>query len=146
VLFPVASSTAQKFEVEPLPVERWRGAGTVLVVDDDEGVRDIAKESLERAGLSVLTARDGREGVETFRQFADEIRVVFLDRTMPDISGEQAFEEIRLIRPTARIVLVSGYSEERAARPFADKELAGFLQKPFRPQTLLETARFAIEG
>jgi len=92
VLFPLSGRPPAKAVTETSPVEQWHGTGTVLVVDDDEGVRDLAKESLERAGLSVLTARDGREGIETFRRFADEIRAVFLDRTMPDISGEQAFD------------------------------------------------------
>jgi DNA-binding NtrC family response regulator len=115
------------------------------VVDDEEGVRELAEESLKRAGLSVLCASDGRGGIETFREHADEIRAVLLDRTMPDISGEEAFGEIVRIRPDARIVLMSGYSEERAAQRFAGKDLAGFLQKPFLPETLVEEVRKAIE-
>jgi len=132
--------------VTSVPVDQWRGSGTVLVIDDDEGVRELARDSLERAGLTVLTACDGREGIDTFRRFAEEVRVVFLDRTMPDISGEQAFDAIRALRRDARIVLVSGYSEERAAERFDENALAGFLQKPFRPQTLLEKARIALDG
>ena len=117
----------------------------ILVVDDDEGVRELAEECLKRAGLSVLCASDGRTGVEAFHQHQDEIRAVLLDRTMPDISGEEAFDEIRRIRPDARVVLVSGYSEERAAKHFADKDLAGFLKKPFPPETLIEKVRGALE-
>jgi DNA-binding NtrC family response regulator len=93
----------------------------------------------------VLCASDGREGIEAFREHRDEIRAVLLDRTMPDISGEEAFDEIRRIRPDARVVLVSGYSEERAAQHFADKDLAGFLKKPFLPETLIEKVREALE-
>jgi DNA-binding response OmpR family regulator len=115
-------------------------------VDDDEGVRELLDATLRRAGLSVLLARDGREGVDLFRRHADEIRVVVLDRTMPDIGGEDAFDEIRRIRPDARIMLISGYSEERAAWHFIDKGLDAFLHKPFEPRVLLERIRRIIGG
>jgi PAS domain S-box-containing protein len=145
VLFPSASSRRAEDAPEAAAGMQWRGSGTILVVDDDQEIRELAAESLERAGLSVLCASDGREGVETFRKHRDEIRAVLLDRTMPDISGEEAFDEIRRIRSDARVVLVSGYSEERAAQHFADEDLAGFLKKPFLPETLIERIRGALE-
>ena len=118
----------------------------MLVVDDDEGVRELLDATLRRAGLSVLLARDGREGVDLFRSHADEIRAVVLDRTMPDIGGEDAFDEIRRIRPDVRIMLISGYSEERAAWHFIDKGLDAFLHKPFEPRVLLERIRRIVDG
>jgi DNA-binding response OmpR family regulator len=127
-------------------IEDWRASGTVLVVDDDEGVRELLDATLRRAGLSVLLACDGREGVDLFRRHADEIRAVVLDRTMPDIGGEDAFDEIRRIRPDARIMLISGYSEERAAWHFIDKGLDAFMHKPFEPRILLERIRRIIDG
>jgi PAS domain S-box-containing protein len=145
VLFPSASARRAEDAPEAAAGKKWRGSGTILVVDDDEGIRELAEESLKRAGLSVLCASDGREGIEIFRKHQDEIRAVLLDRTMPDISGEEAFDEIRRVRSDARIVLVSGYSEERAAQHFADKDLAGFLKKPFLPETLIEIVRGALE-
>jgi PAS domain S-box-containing protein len=144
VLFPTASARGEEDAREDSAGTRWRSGGTILVVDDDEGVRELTEETLERAGLSVLCARDGREAVETFRKHQGEIRAVLLDRTMPDMSGEEAFDRIRRVRSDARVVLVSGYSEERAARHFADKDLAGFLKKPFLPETLLERIRGAL--
>jgi len=81
-----------------------------------------------------------------FRRHADEIRAVVLDRTMPDIGGEDAFDEIRRIRPDARIMLLSGYSEERAAWHFIDKGLDAFLHKPFEPAVLLEKIRRIVES
>jgi PAS domain S-box-containing protein len=144
VLFPSADALREEFTADAA-ADEWRASGTILVVDDDEAVRELARENLERVGLSVLCARDGREGVETFSRHRDEIRAVFLDRTMPDVSGEEAFDEIRRIRPDARIILVSGYSEDQAARHFAGKDLVGFLQKPFLPETLIEKVRKALE-
>ena len=146
VLLPAAKRVAAAPEIQATPVEEWRGSGTVLVVDDDEGVRDLLDATLCRAGLTVLLASDGREAVDLFRRHADEIRAVVLDRTMPDIGGEDAFDEIRRIRPDARIMLISGYSEERAAWHFIDKGLDGFMHKPFEPATLLRKIRRMIDG
>jgi two-component system cell cycle sensor histidine kinase/response regulator CckA len=145
VLFPSASQPRAEDAAPATDASEWRGSGTILVVDDDEGIRDLAQEALGRAGLSVLCARDGHEAIETFRRYRDEIRAVLLDRTMPDISGEEAFEEIRRLRPDARIVLMSGYSEERAVQHFAAADLVGFLKKPFLPETLTEEIRRALE-
>jgi signal transduction histidine kinase/CheY-like chemotaxis protein len=127
-------------------IEDWRGHGTVLVADDDEGVRELVKETLERAGMRVLMARGVREAVEIFRRQADEIQIVVIDRTMPDIGGEEAFDEIRQIRPDARIILVSGYSEERAAWHFIHQGLDAFLHKPFEPMALVERVRRILES
>jgi CheY-like chemotaxis protein len=146
VLFPAAQRVAVVDELRATSIDGWRSSGSVLVVDDDEGVRELLDATLRRAGLSVLLARDGREGVELFRRHADEIRAVILDRTMPDIGGEDAFDEIRRIRPDARIMLISGYSEERAAWHFLDKGLDAFLHKPFKPGVLLERIRRIVDG
>ena len=122
----------------------WRASGTILVVDDDLGVRELTADTLRRAGFEVLSAADGREGVEISRDRADEIRAVLLDRTMPGMGGEEAFEAMRSIREDARIILVSGYSRERAEEQFSGSDLAAFLQKPFLPSTLLELLRSVL--
>ena len=124
----------------------WRGSGTVLVVDDDEGVREMVGASLRRVGLTVMMADGGRQGVEMFRSHADEIRAVVLDRTMPDIGSEEVFDEIRSIRPDARVILISGRTEERATWRFLDKGLDAFLHKPFEPATLVDRIRRILEG
>ena len=125
--------------------DAWHGRGTVLIVDDDEDVRALSAEAVRRVGLTVLSAADGPEAVELFQKRENEIRVVVLDRTMPGVSGEQVFDRLRAIRPDAQIILVSGYSEERAARELLDRGLAGFLQKPFSPEKLVDIVRRALE-
>ena len=95
---------------------------------------------------TVLLAADGREGVDLFRSHADEIQAVVLDRTMPDISSEEAFDEMRRIRPDARIILISGRSEERATWHFLDKGLDAFIHKPFEPLELLDRVRRILQG
>ena len=141
VLFPCASGTAEQPAAAGVDLGRWRGSGTVLVVDDEEDVRELMEETLRRCGLTVLTAADGHEGIELFRRHADSIQLVLLDRTMPLVGGEDAFDAMREVRPDACIVLVSGYSEAVAAEHFAGRGLAGFLQKPFLPTELVARVR-----
>jgi PAS domain S-box-containing protein len=146
VLLPSAERQVIPATLGDTSIEEWRAHGTVLVVDDDEGVRELVELTLQRAGLTVLLACDGHEAVELFQRRADEIKVVVLDRTMPNIGGEEAFEEIRRIRSDAHVILLSGYSEERAAWHFTGQGFDAFLHKPFEPMELLECVRRIFEA
>lgn len=125
--------------------ESWRGSGTILVVDDEEIVRNLAKKMLQGAGFNVLTASNGREGIDVFSAHADEIRLIILDMTMPHLGGEEAFTELKRVRADARIVLASGYNEQEVTERFAGKGLAGFIQKPFVSAELLRVIKDALE-
>jgi CheY-like chemotaxis protein len=137
LLFPAIDVLAERLSAEPLAASAWRGSGEILVIDDESGVRDLMVRILDGAGFTVLTAGDGQAGVELFRARADTINCVLLDLTMPRLNGEQAFRAIRQIKPDVRVVLMSGYTEQDVTARFADKELAGFVQKPFTTNELL---------
>ena len=124
----------------------WRGSGTVLVVDDEETVRTMAKKVLQRGGFTVLTAKDGQEALEVFRDRADEILLVLLDLTMPRLNGEETLQELRRIRPDVKTILSSGYDEQKVANRFAGKGLAGFVQKPYRPRELIKAIRQVVDA
>ncbi|MGE4607761.1 MAG: PAS domain S-box protein [Myxococcota bacterium] len=128
------------------PLDHWTGHGTALVVDDDSGVRDFVEEVLTRIGIDVLTASDGREAIEIFQRHAAKISVIILDRTMPTASGLEVFDALRATDPEARVVLVSGYSQERATQELAGRGLAGFLKKPFTPEELVDKVREALDA
>jgi len=145
VLFPAAGAAgAQMASANPIRAG-WQGSETVLVIDDDASVRELASEILARVGLQVVTAADGREGVELFAQSREPIRVVLLDRTMPVLSGFDVLRDIRAIDPQVRVIMVSGYSEERAAGEAGATGLAGFLQKPFLPEDLIALVRKQLD-
>jgi PAS domain S-box-containing protein len=116
----------------------------VLIVDDEEAVRSTARNTLQRRGYRTLDARDGREGLEVFRQFAHEIALVLLDLTMPYMNGEEVLRELKIINPDVRVLLSSGFNEVEAVRRFTGKGLAGFLQKPYTAALLAETVRKII--
>ncbi len=94
-------------------------------------MRAVTAHMLERLGCSVLQAGDGREGVDVFRAHARTIDAVIVDLMLPRLSGDRVFREIRSIRPDACVILMSGYSDEKATGGLAEAGLAGFLRKPF---------------
>jgi CheY-like chemotaxis protein len=120
------------------------GGGTVLLVDDEESVLTLATAILEEAGFTVLTARNGREAVERFREKRDEFVLVLLDLTMPEMSGREALREIRRIRGDVRVILSSGYPESDAVRDCPGSGPVRFLQKPYGPPVLIEEVRRAL--
>ena len=141
VLFP-ASDQGAELDIERGAEEvEWKGHGTVLLVDDEEMVRVLAQEMLERLGFEVLTASDGREGVEVYERGHEEIALVLLDMTMPRMGGAEAFQEMRRIHKDVRVILCSGYNEKETTSRFCGKGLAGFLQKPYTSKALAAKVR-----
>ena len=113
--------------------------GTLLLVDDEADVRQIAGEILERAGFTCLAAAEGRQGLRLLAEHP-EIDLVILDLTMPCMNGRETFDEIRRRFRELPIILTSGFSADDAARRFADRDVAGFLPKPFEASQLLSLA------
>lgn len=146
VLLPAAPSPKGVVADQPLRLVDYTGAGTVLIVDDEETIRSVTAKTLERFGYKVITARDGIEAVEAFRHSATEIALVLLDMTMPQMSGDEAFRAIRAIHPGARVILSSGFTEQEATDRFRGAGLAGFIQKPYRPTDLLAKIREVLRA
>ncbi len=136
LLLPVTDADVQPDPWANRSSTPWRGEGTVLVVDDEPMVRDVAEAILARFGLSAVQAADGDEAVRLFAAEPERFAVVLLDLTMPRLSGAETFRQIRDIKPDARVILMSGYNEQEASGSFAGKGLAGFLEKPFSTQAL----------
>ena len=138
LLLPATGVASVESKVERRLIPQWRGQGTVLVVDDEDGVRLVAGRMLQKLGFDILSASDGEKGLEVYRARHESICAVLLDLTMPRMDGEETFREIRRIRPDACVVLMSGFNEQDAAARFVGKGLAGFVQKPFTPDELRE--------
>ena len=141
VLFPRCERVEAPPPAAALEDLEPRARETVLVVDDEEAVRSVARGVLEDSGFTVRTATDGDEGVEVFRRHADEIALVLLDVTMPRLSGHDTLPQLRRVREDVTVVLSSGYSEEVARDQVADQPISGFLQKPYSPAELLAKVR-----
>lgn len=136
-LFPASARAVERLPRPEQAGTHWRGSGKILVADDEEMVRELARRVLEEAGFEVLLAADGREAVQLFQQHPRDIAVVLLDMTMPRLSGEEVYLRLRELDPDIPIILTSGYTEQLAIGRFSPGGLAGFLQKPYRPADLL---------
>jgi PAS domain S-box-containing protein len=143
VLFPLA--IVQKQEPKVSPPEPQFSADTILIVDDEQLVRRAAQVALEKYGYTTLLAEDGQRAVELFRSKRDEIAVVLLDMTMPVMSGEETFQELRKIRPDVAVIASSGYSEAEAMARFG-RGIAGFVQKPYTASTLAARVAEVMAG
>lgn len=110
----------------------------VLVIDDEESVREAVHDILEIVNIHVYTAPDGRTGLALYQAHQSEIDLVLLDLSMPGISGEETFKNIREFDPQARILLSSGYSNTEISSRYNLQNITGFIQKPYTLQTLIE--------
>ena len=111
--------------------DMFHGSGVVLVIDDEPHVRTVARRMLEWFGFEVIEASGGRDGIEKYRERSADIALVLLDMMMPELDGEDVFRELRAIRPDARVLLSSGYTEEEARERFRSEGLAGVVEKPY---------------
>jgi PAS domain S-box-containing protein len=143
ILLPASGKPAELFNRESCG-EDLRWSGTVLLVDDEETVRGMGVEMLKELGFTAITATDGREAVEMFRN-TPEIAFVILDLTMPHMDGEQCFRELRLLKPDVKVIMSSGYNEQEVTQKFIGKGLAGFIQKPYRLSTLRDTIQSVLQ-
>ncbi|HJT90142.1 MAG TPA: response regulator, partial [Bryobacteraceae bacterium] len=145
VLFPAAAQEKSARPEQPGAERKSPGLEGVLVIDDEPIVRRTAKAMLERYGYAVYLAENGREGVDLFRALGRNVHAVLLDMTMPVMSGEETFRELKEISPDVPVILSSGYNEVEAIRRFTGKGLAGFVQKPYSAAALVEKVRTVIE-
>jgi CheY-like chemotaxis protein len=123
-------------------VERdLQGVGTVLVADDEEGVRSLVESVLEEAGYTVELAQDGGEAVQRLRSLGDRVRLVLLDLTMPILGGAEAATELRRLQPGIPIVAMSGYGDIEVMQRFSEAGVDDFLPKPFTPDQLAAKVR-----
>ncbi len=144
VLFPATEVHATESKT-PVLEHKFEGKGTVLLVDDEHIIRNVAKSILERFGFTVMPAENGREALEVFEQMHDQICLVILDLTMPIMNGEEALRQMKQTDPRIPVLLSSGYNEMEATQRFTGKGLAGFLQKPYS-STRLAKALTAVLG
>src|SRR3982750_609455 len=130
--------------VMPPPMPEGDAGNVVLVVDDEDMVRRIAKASLEVRGYEVVLARNGLEAIREVRKNA-RIGVVLLDLTMPVMGGEEAIDEILTERPGIKVIVSTGYDHREAIARFSNKPVAGYLQKPYTSRQLADKVKTALK-
>ena len=143
VLFPAVSGTALQPEKPSTDRSEWRGTGTILVVEDEEGVREVAERMLQEIGFQTIGAEDGRRALEIMNRVGDSVTAVLLDLSMPHMGGAETLRRLRAERPNLPVLMMSGYTEELVAPKFGDpgSGATGFLQKPFLAEDLIAVLR-----
>jgi signal transduction histidine kinase/CheY-like chemotaxis protein len=145
IILPVSRTAAITAVAEPGP-EATSGSGTILLVDDDEMIRNVAKAALERYGYTVVLASNGKEALDIYRGVFYSISMVVLDLTMPRMSGQETVANLMAINSGVKVLLTSGFDETETVRRFTGKGLAGFLQKPFSAAALTSKVREIIDS
>ncbi len=113
-----------------------KGSGTVLLVEDEQVVLEVGQELLKAMGYQVLTAKDGKEAQEAYRENRDEIDIIVLDMIMPNMGGGEAYDHFKKINPDVKVLLASGYSIDGEANDILARGCSGFIQKPFNAEEL----------
>lgn len=111
--------------------------GIVLIIDDEQPVRETVRDILESSGIFVIDAENGRRGIEHFTRYHDEIDVVIIDMQMPLLNGAETLHALRQIQPTVKVILSSGFNESEPARNLLRNNHTLFLPKPYDSESLL---------
>jgi DNA-binding response OmpR family regulator len=130
--------------LEPVPLKGSAitcGGETILLVEDDPGIQEVMREVLQECGYTVMTARDGEEGLSIFEAHASSIALVIADIMMPKMKGRQFQEQVRRQRPDSKVLIVSGYEEMDLKRRNLLDPRSAFLQKPFDLDVLVAKVR-----
>ena len=132
---PAVDEVAEERE-ESDDTELMHGTGTILLVDDEAMVLDVASGMLEKLGYKVIRAINGKEAIKIYEKEKDNIDLVILDVIMPGMSGSDTFKAIKRINPDAKILLSSGYSLSGEVRKIMEQGCNAFVQKPYNAQAL----------
>ena len=144
VYFPVSAQAAQPPLASAVPVPAFEVGGKVLMIEDEESVRKLTATMLVALGFTVLTAQDGVEAVEVFKQHQAEIRCVVTDLTMPRRNGWETIAALRALRADLPVILASGYDESSVMAGQHPEQPQVFLGKPYTPKDLHDALGRAI--
>jgi CheY-like chemotaxis protein len=121
------------------------GVETILVVDDEEIIRQVSEDMLSRFGYTVLLAASGEEALEIFQRESGRINLVITDLGMPGMGGEQCLKELLRIDPRVKVIVASGYAGHKLADDPARFGAAGFIKKPYRLNEMLQLVRAVLD-
>jgi PAS domain S-box-containing protein len=139
VFFPVSAEAVPHQPDKAAQIPEMKGSGTVLLVEDEEMVREIGATMLTHLGFRVIEAKDGVEAVEVFRQHQGQIRCVLSDLTMPRMDGWETLTALRRLSPDIPVILSSGYDEAQVMAEKHPELPDAFLGKPYKIKGLQET-------
>lgn len=130
---------------ETVGIPPARGSETILLAEDEESVRRLIRDVLKESGYKVIEAFDGEEAVSKFMENKDTIDLLLLDVVMPKVSGREAYEIIKKVKPDIKLLMTSGYSADFISKKGIIEEGLNFLAKPMSPANLLKKVREVLD-
>jgi PAS domain S-box-containing protein len=124
----------------------FRGAETIIIVDDELDILDIGQNTLEQFGYTVLTARNGEEAVEIYSRQGKQIDLVILDLGMPGMGGDKCLKELLRMNPSVKVLIASGYAATQTVQSVLEAGASGFMAKPYRLEDMLKKVREVLDG
>ena len=122
------------------------GKETLLVIDDETIILDVTKELLQTLGYQVITAQNGHEAIEIYKPNSDRIDLILLDMIMPGMSGGETFEALKSLNPDVKVILASGYTQNKYVTDILDKGCRHFVQKPYHLSDISMKIREVLDG
>jgi CheY-like chemotaxis protein len=138
---PAPVRMPQATPAQPAP----SASGSVLLADDDEGIRHQTERLLKKLGFQVLLAKDGKEAVEQYEAHRHDVSLVILDMIMPRMNGKEALKKLKALNFEVKVLLTSGYVEEDRVQDLLDAGAIGFISKPYSASDLKEAIEQAID-
>jgi CheY-like chemotaxis protein len=139
------ASEKEVIEEKKLPEAVLKGTETILLVDDEDIIVSIGEKILKRMGYDVITAKNGKEAIELYKENKARVDIVVLDMIMPEMGGGETYDRLKEINPNVRVLLSSGYSIEGQASEILKRGCDGFIQKPFRMRLLSRKIREVLD-
>ncbi len=149
--FKIYWPAAEQGEIEPGEIQTDQavsqdGTETILVVDDDDQIRELTSEVLEDSGYQVISASSGEQALEVFRKKYRDIDLVLMDLNMPGMGGSQCTRKMMILDPSVRVLVASGYSANGHGKAALEFGAKGFISKPFQVDQLLAKVRQVLDN
>lgn len=144
--FPRATPQATATSTDSPQAQPRQGSETILLVEDDNGVRDLVRRELLKTGYQVIEAKNGVEACLTATQQSYHVDLLLTDVVMPGMNGRELAEHLAVIKPNLRVLFMSGYLDDISVNSGMDPHRTTFLQKPFTPDLLLRTVRALLDS
>ncbi len=145
ILLPAAAQQeARSTEAADIPYER--GTEWILLAEDDATLREVMRTVLTEHGYYVIEAADGRQAVDIFEQNRDRIHLVLIDVIMPEMSGREASDKIRKMKPDVKVLFISGYTADHLSAKGILEEEMHYVSKPISPRKLLRKIREVLSA
>jgi DNA-binding NtrC family response regulator len=145
IYFPANERESFSQQEAPDSPEVTGGTETLLLVDDEVAIRDLARAMLTDCGYTVLTADSGERALEAYREHKETISLVVLDLNMPGMGGQKCLQEILRMDPKENVIIVSGYGVGGSTEPTSIPGAKGYVSKPYELKTFLKVVRKVLD-